>query len=167
MASWIKWPAKGNLQAESGMPAYKSLWDCLSTLQGGNFQEHHSTILQPQVSDHSTERCIKKRTWSSTTTKLYSGNVCIQSIDWKWEELSELGERVSCNHLGNGMFHYFLYGKEFYSGDRPEATCVNLQEAHGGNFSQHPEIGGKKFSIPAFQCEVQEMSGNSTGRCSE
>ena len=22
-------------------------------------------------------------------------------------------ERVSCNHLGNGKFHYFLYGKEF------------------------------------------------------
>ena len=26
-------------------------------------KKHHSTILQPQVSDHSTDRCIKKRTW--------------------------------------------------------------------------------------------------------
>ena len=31
-ASWVKQPTKGNLQTESGIPAYKSLWDCLSTL---------------------------------------------------------------------------------------------------------------------------------------
>ena len=48
---------------------------------------------------------------SSTTTKLYSSNVCIQSIDWKWEELPELGERLSCNHLGNGKVPLFSLWK--------------------------------------------------------
>ena len=74
---------------------------------------------------------------------------------------------MSCNHLQNGKVPLFSIWERIYSGNRPEATCVNLQKAHGGNFSQDLEIGCKKFSIPAFQCEVQEMSGNSAGRCSE
>ena len=61
----------------------------------------------------------------------------------------------------------FSLWERIYSGNRPETACVNLQEAHGRNFSQNPEIGSKKFSIPAFQCKVQERSGNSTSRCSE
>ena len=63
-------------------------------------------------------------------------------------------ERVSCKHLGNGKVPLFHLWERIYSGDRPETPCVNLQEAHGGNFSQDPEIGGKKFSITAFQCQI-------------
>ena len=74
---------------------------------------------------------------------------------------------MSCNHLGNGKVPLFSLWERIHSGNRPETACVNLQEVHGGNFSQDPEIGGKKFSIPAFECEVQERSENSTGRCSE
>ena len=63
---------------------------------------------------------------------------------------------MSCNHLGNGKVPLFSLWERIYSGNRPETTCVNLQEAHGGNFSQDPEIGGKKFSIPAFQMRYRK-----------
>ena len=135
MTSWIKWSTQVNMQTERGIPAYRSLWDCLSSMQGGNFQEHHPSLLQPQVTYNSTDRCIEERTWSCVTTKFYSGNVCLKSIDWKWEELSELGVRVSCNNLGNGKVPLLPVWQAVHIGDWPETIGGDLQEAHGGNLS--------------------------------
>ena len=52
-----------------------------------------------------------------------------------------------------------------YLGNRSKVTSINLQEGYGGNFPKDPEIGGEKLSISAFQCTVQEMSGNTISRC--
>ena len=71
------------MQTERGIPAYRSLQDYLSLMQGGNFQEQHPSLLQPQVTYHSTDRCVEERTWSGTTAIFYLGNVCFQSIDWE------------------------------------------------------------------------------------
>ena len=68
---------------------------------------------------------------------------------------------------GMEKFQYFLYGKEFIIENRSKATCVHLQEAHGGNFLKDPQIDSEKLPISAFQCTVQERSGNSTSRCTK
>ena len=81
--------------------------------------------------------------------------------------MPELGARVSCNHLGNGKVPLLPLWKGIHIGDRPEAPCVHLQEAHGGNIFKDSEVSGEKLSIPALLCQGQERSGNSTGRCSE
>ena len=74
---------------------------------------------------------------------------------------------MSCNHLGNGKVPPFHPWEGVYAGDRPETPCVNIQEAHDGNFSQDPVIDGKKFSIPTIPRQVQERNGNFIGRHSE
>ena len=45
-----------------------------------------------------------------------------------------------CLAMAWGMekFHYFLYGKEFTLGNRPEAFSFQIQEAYGGNFPKDP-----------------------------
>ena len=48
-----------------------------------------------------------------------------------------------------------------------KATSINLQEAHGGNFPKDPEIDSEKLPISAFQCTIQESSGNSTSWCTK
>ena len=165
-ASWAKWSTKGNMQIESGIPAYRSLQDCLSMLQGGNFQEQHSSLLQPQGSNHSTKRCLQERTRSCTTTEFYPSNVCLQSIDWVWEELSEPRERMPSNHLQNGKVPLLPIWKGIYIGDRSEATSINLQETYGGNLSKNSDVSSGKLTIPALPHQVQERCGNFSGRCS-
>ena len=71
MTSWIKRSTQMNMQTERGIPAYRSLWDCLSLLQGGNFQEYHPSLLQPQVTYNSTDRHIEERNWNHVTTKFH------------------------------------------------------------------------------------------------
>ena len=44
--SWIKWPFLRDMQAENGIQAYKNLQGWISILQGENFQEYHTFILQ-------------------------------------------------------------------------------------------------------------------------
>ena len=36
------------MQTERGIPAYSSLQDCLSSMQGGNFQEYHLPYFNPK-----------------------------------------------------------------------------------------------------------------------
>ena len=38
-----------------------------------------------------------------------------------------------------------------YLGDRSKTTGVNLQKAHGGDFSKDPEIDSEKLPMSAFQ----------------
>ena len=52
---------------------------------------------------------------------------------------------------GMEKFHYFLYWKGIYFGDRPKATSINLQETYGGNFSKDPEVSSEKLPISTFQ----------------
>ena len=52
-------------------------------LQRGNFQEHHTSILQSQDFNDFADRYIQKGTWSCTTTEFHTSDVCIQGIDWK------------------------------------------------------------------------------------
>ena len=115
MTSWIKQPTQMNLQTERGIPACRSLQDCLPLMQEGNFWEYYPFSLQPQVSYNSTERCVKERTWSHITTEFYSGNVCIsRALPGSQEELSELWSKQCLATIwGMKKFHYFLYSKQF------------------------------------------------------
>ena len=58
------------------------------------FNPNSSTTLQTDASKKGTRRC--------TSTKFQTSNVCIKGIDWKSEELSELGKRMFSNNLGHG-----------------------------------------------------------------
>ena len=148
-SSWIKWPSQRDLQAENGIQAYKSLWGCISMLQRGNFQEHHTSILQSQDFHDFTD--IQKWTWSCTT-EFHTSDVCIQGIDWKWEELPKFGMRVFGNNMGHGKVPLLSLWQGVYFGDRPKATCIDIQETHGGNFSKDPEVSSEKLPISTFQC---------------
>ena len=64
-----------------GIQANRSLQDCLSSMQRGNFQKYHPSLLQPQVTYDSTDRCVKERTLSCADTEFHASNVCFQSID--------------------------------------------------------------------------------------
>ena len=77
-------------------------------LQGGNFQEHHSTILQPQISDHSTDRCIEKGTGSSTPVMFAS-----RALTGSEKNYQNLERECLATIWGMEKFHYFLHGKEF------------------------------------------------------
>ena len=94
--------------------AYRSLQDCLSMLQGGNFQEHHSSILQPQGSDHSTNRCLQERTRSCTTTELCPMVMfASRALTGSEKNYQNLERECLATIWGMEKFHYFLYGKEF------------------------------------------------------
>ena len=77
------------------------------------------------------------------------------------------GMRVFGNNMGHGKVPLLSLWKGIYFGDRPEATCIDLQETYGGNFSKDPEVSSEKLPISTFQHQVQERSGNSTSRCSQ
>ena len=70
--------------------------------------------------------------------------------------------RVPSYNMGHGKVPLFSLWKGIHLGNGSKATSVHLQEAHGGNFPKDPEIDSEKLSISAFQCTVQERSGNST-----
>ena len=143
------------------------MWRCIPLMQGWNLKEHHSSLLQPKITNDSTNWCFEERTRSCVTTKFHSSNVCFQSIDWSWEELPELGVRVSSYNLGNGEVSLLSLWQAVYLGDRPETIGGNLQEAHGGDLSQDTTTSSPKFPVPALWCAVSKRSGDTISRCSE
>ena len=78
-----------------------------------------------------------------------------------------LGERVSCNHLGHGKIPLLPIWKGIYLGNRSEATSVHLQKAHGGNFPKDPGVSSQKLSIQTLQHVLQERHGNSISQCTK
>ena len=155
------------MQTEGGIPAYRSLQDCLSTLQGGNFQEHHSSILQPQGSDLFTNRCLQEITRSCTTTEFYPGNVCFRALTGSEKNYQNLKRECLVTIWGMEKFHYFLYGKEF-TVETDQKPLVSIYKKHMVEISpriQRLVVGSFPYQ-PFHVSKVQERSGNSTGRCS-
>ena len=70
--------------------------------------------------------------------------------------------RAPSYNMGHGKVPLFSLWKGIYLGNGSNTTSIHLQEAHGGNFPKDLDIDREKLPISAFQCTLQERSGNST-----
>ena len=93
------------------------------------FQCCKEEILQPQVSNHSTDRCIEKRTWSCTTTISTPVMFASRALTGNEKNYQNLEWECLATIWGMEKFHYFLYGKEFTL-ETDQKPLVSIYKKH-------------------------------------
>ena len=167
--SWIKWPSQRDMQAENGIQAYKSLWGCISMLQGGHFQECHTSILQSSGFHMILQTDASKKGLGAVLLQ-NSKPMMFASRALTGSERNYQNPECECLATIWGMekFHYFLYGKEFTL-ETDQKPLVSIYEKHIVEISPRIQrLIVRSLPISAFQhWTIQERSGNSTSRCTK
>ena len=82
-------------------------------MQGGNFQEHYPSLLQPQVTYNSTDRCVKKGLGAMLLQNSTLVMFASRALTGAEKNYQNLEQECLATIWGMEKFHYFLYGKQF------------------------------------------------------
>ena len=136
-------------------------------LQRGNFQEHHTSILQ-----------TKGFPWFYKTdaSKKGLGAVILQNskpvmfasraLTGSERNYQNLERECVATIWEMEKIHYFLYGKEFIL-EMDQKPLVSIYSKHMVEISKDPEVSSQQLSIPNLQCAIRERCGNSTSWCTK
>ena len=116
--------------------------------------------------------CLQERTWSSDLYKTPRPVMfAFTGLDWSLRRTTKTW-RGECLAMIWGMekFHYFLYGKQFYTWDWHDQKAISLLYYKKHMVEISPRIQRlimRSFPYQPFWCPIQERKRNTSGRCLE